>query len=406
MKKYIIALDQGTTSSRAIIFDKNMNIVAKSQREFSQIFPEPGWVEHNPMEIWASQRSVLTEVVAKSGISLKDVAGIGITNQRETVVIWDKNTGEPVYNAIVWQCRRTAEICEQLKNKGLEEYVKDNTGLIIDAYFSGTKVKWILDNVKGAREKAENGKLLFGTVDTWLVWKLTAGKVHVTDYTNASRTMMFNIKTLKWDEKILNELGIPKSMLPEVRNSSEIYGYTKMGVTMGEESGTEIPIAGIAGDQQSALFGQACFHSGDIKNTYGTGCFMLMNTGEKCIKSNNGLLTTIAIGIDGKVEYDKEKNIIGINIKNSESLDEGKKEETGKENIQLHEVREKFTKLIEGMGLVQIQLSIPEVTGDKDAAFVAIVKNTKGEYRSMQLRLIRNMDGNISKKIRYLSLAL
>ena len=309
MKKYIIALDQGTTSSRAIIFDKNMNIVAKSQREFSQIFPEPGWVEHNPMEIRASQRSVLTEVVAKSGISLKDVAGIGITNQRETVVIWDKNTGEPVYNAIVWQCRRTAEICEQLKNKGLEEYVKDNTGLIIDAYFSGTKVKWILDNVKGAREKAENGKLLFGTVDTWLVWKLTAGKVHVTDYTNASRTMMFNIKTLKWDEKILNELGIPKSMLPEVRNSSEIYGYTKMGVTMGEESGTEIPIAGIAGDQQSALFGQACFHSGDIKNTYGTGCFMLMNTGEKCIKSNNGLLTTIAIGIDGKVEYALEGSI-------------------------------------------------------------------------------------------------
>lgn len=309
MKKYIIALDQGTTSSRAIIFDKNMNIVAKSQREFSQIFPEPGWVEHNPMEIWASQRSVLTEVVAKSGISLKDVAGIGITNQRETVVVWDKNTGEPVYNAIVWQCRRTAEICEQLKNKGLEEYVKDNTGLIIDAYFSGTKVKWILDNVKGAREKAENGQLLFGTVDTWLVWKLTAGKVHVTDYTNASRTMMFNIKTLKWDEKILNELGIPKSMLPEVRNSSEIYGYTKMGVTMGEESGTEIPIAGIAGDQQSALFGQACFHSGDIKNTYGTGCFMLMNTGEKCIKSNNGLLTTIAIGIDGKVEYALEGSI-------------------------------------------------------------------------------------------------
>ncbi len=309
MKKYIIALDQGTTSSRAIIFDKNMNIVAKSQREFSQIFPEPGWVEHNPMEIWASQRSVLTEVVAKSGISLKDVAGIGITNQRETVVVWDKNTGEPVYNAIVWQCRRTAEICEQLKNKGLEEYVKDNTGLIIDAYFSGTKVKWILDNVKGVREKAENGQLLFGTVDTWLVWKLTAGKVHVTDYTNASRTMMFNIKTLKWDEKILNELGIPKSMLPEVRNSSEIYGYTKMGVTMGEESGTEIPIAGIAGDQQSALFGQACFHSGDIKNTYGTGCFMLMNTGEKCIKSNNGLLTTIAIGIDGKVEYALEGSI-------------------------------------------------------------------------------------------------
>ena len=308
-KKYIIALDQGTTSSRAVIFNKNTDIISSAQREYTQIYPQPGWVEHNPMEIWATQRSVLTEVIAASGISLKDVAAIGITNQRETTIVWDKNTGEPVYNAIVWQCRRTADICEKLKEKGLEEYVKENTGLIIDAYFSGTKLKWILDNVQGAREKAEKGELLFGTVDTWLVWKLTAGKVHVTDYTNASRTMLFNIKELKWDKKILKKLNIPESMLPEVKNSSEIYGYTKMGLTMGEESGTNIPIAGIAGDQQAALFGQTCFNKGDIKNTYGTGCFMLMNTGKNCIKSNNGLLTTIAVGINGKVEYALEGSV-------------------------------------------------------------------------------------------------
>ena len=308
-KKYVIALDQGTTSSRAIIFDKNTNIISTAQREFTQLYPEPGWVEHNPMEIWATQRSVLTEVIARSGISLKDVAAIGITNQRETTIVWDKKTGEPVYNAIVWQCRRTADICEKLKEKGLEEYIKENTGLILDAYFSGTKLKWILDNVKGARERAEKGELLFGTVDTWLVWKLTAGKVHVTDYTNASRTMLFNIKELKWDKKILKELGIPENMMPEVRNSSEVYGYTKMGLTMGEESGTDIPIAGMAGDQQAALFGQACFNSGDTKNTYGTGCFMLMNTGERCIKSSNGLLTTIAIGIDNKIEYALEGSV-------------------------------------------------------------------------------------------------
>ncbi len=308
-KKYIIALDQGTTSSRAVIFNKNTDIISSAQREYTQIYPQPGWVEHNPMEIWATQRSVLTEVIAASGISLKDVAAIGITNQRETTIVWDKNTGKPVYNAIVWQCRRTADICEKLKEKGLEEYVKENTGLIIDAYFSGTKLKWILDNVQGAREKAEKGELLFGTVDTWLVWKLTAGKVHITDYTNASRTMLFNIKELKWDKKILKELNIPESMLPEVKNSSEIYGYTKMGLTMGEESGTNIPIAGIAGDQQAALFGQTCFNKGDIKNTYGTGCFMLMNTGENCIKSNNGLLTTIAVGINGKVEYALEGSV-------------------------------------------------------------------------------------------------
>ena len=308
-KKYVIALDQGTTSSRAIIFDKNTNIISTAQREFTQLYPEPGWVEHNPMEIWATQRSVLTEVIARSGISLKDVAAIGITNQRETTIVWDKKTGELVYNAIVWQCRRTADICEKLKEKGLEEYIKENTGLILDAYFSGTKLKWILDNVKGARERAEKGELLFGTVDTWLVWKLTAGKVHVTDYTNASRTMLFNIKELKWDKKILKELDIPENMLPEVRNSSEVYGYTKMGLTMGEESGTDIPIAGMAGDQQAALFGQACFNSGDTKNTYGTGCFMLMNTGERCIKSSNGLLTTIAIGIDNKIEYALEGSV-------------------------------------------------------------------------------------------------
>ena len=292
-KKYVIALDQGTTSSRAIIFDRDMNIVLTAQKEFSQIYPKPGWVEHNPLEIWSSQRSVLTEVIAGSGISLKDVAAIGITNQRETTIVWDKNTGEPVYNAIVWQCRRTAEICENLKAEGFEEYIKENTGLIVDAYFSATKIKWILDNVEGAREKAKKGELLFGTVDTWLVWKLTAGKVHVTDYTNASRTMMYNIKTLQWDKKILDLLDIPENMLPAVKNSSEIYGETKMGVTMGEEEGTKVPISGIAGDQQAALFGQCCFEPGQAKNTYGTGCFMLLHTGTSAHLSKNNLVTTI-----------------------------------------------------------------------------------------------------------------
>lgn len=310
MKKYVIALDQGTTSSRAIIFDKEINVVDTAQREFTQIYPQPGWVEHNAMEIWASQRSVLTEVVAKSGISLKDVAAIGITNQRETTIVWDKETGEPVYNAIVWQCRRTASICEEIKkDEELTKYIMENTGLVVDAYFSGTKVKWILDNVEGAREKANQGKLLFGTVDSWLVWKLTAGKVHITDYTNASRTMLYNIKTLQWDKKILEAFGIPESMLPEVKNSSEIYGYTKMGVTLGDEQGTDIPISGVAGDQQAALFGQACFSEGDVKNTYGTGCFMLMNVGNRYIKSKNGLLTTIAIGLNNKIEYALEGSI-------------------------------------------------------------------------------------------------
>lgn len=303
MRNYIIALDQGTTSSRAIVFDKEQNIIGISQKEFTQIYPKEGWVEHDPLEIWATQYGVLQEVIAKTNINRDDVAAIGITNQRETTIVWEKSTGKPIYNAIVWQCRRTADICDNLKNNGWEDYIKKNTGLVLDAYFSGTKIKWILDNVEGAREKAERGELLFGTVDTWLVWKLTNGKVHVTDYTNASRTMLYNIKELKWDEKILEELDIPKSMLPEVRNSSEVYGYVNLGGSL------DIPIAGIAGDQQAALFGQTCFEKGEAKNTYGTGCFLLMNTGEEMVESKNGLLTTIAIGIDGKVQYALEGSV-------------------------------------------------------------------------------------------------
>ena len=306
MGKYIIALDQGTTSSRAIIFDKEQNILNLSQKEFTQIYPKAGWVEHNPLEIWASQYAVLQEVIAKANITPEDIAAIGITNQRETTIVWDKNTGEPVYNAIVWQCRRTAEIVDELKEDDeFSAYVKENTGLLLDAYFSATKIKWILDNVEGARERAEKGELLFGTVDTWLVWKLTNGKVHVTDYTNASRTMLYNIKELRWDEKILEKLEIPKSMLPEVKNSSEVYGYTNLGGT----GGIRVPIAGMAGDQQCALFGQTCFEPGSSKNTYGTGCFLLMNTGDKKKKKKNGLVTTIAIGIDNKVEYALEGSV-------------------------------------------------------------------------------------------------
>ena len=308
-KKYVIALDQGTTSSRAIIFDKSGRSIGTSQKEFTQIYPEAGWVEHDPYEIWASQSSVLTEVIAKTGIKNDEIAALGITNQRETTIVWDKNTGEPVYNAIVWQCRRTAGICDDLKKReGLEEYVKYNTGLVVDAYFSGTKIKWILDNVEGARERAEKGDLLFGTVDSWIIWKLTNGKVHVTDYTNASRTMLFNIRDLKWDERMMEELGVPASMLPEVRNSSEVYGEVNLGGVAGS-GGHRIPIAGIAGDQQAALFGQACFNAGDAKNTYGTGCFLLMHTGEKAVESKNGLLTTIAIGMNGKVEYALEGSV-------------------------------------------------------------------------------------------------
>lgn len=303
--KYIIALDQGTTSSRAIIFDENQNVVASAQKEFTQIYPKEGWVEHDPMEIWASQSGVLAEAIAKSGISQHDVIGIGITNQRETTVVWNKNTGKPVYNAIVWQCRRTAHIVDGLKEKGLTDYIVENTGLIPDAYFSGTKIKWILDNVEGAQELADKGELLFGTVDTWLIWKLTNGKAHATDYTNVSRTMIYNIKDLCWDEKLLKELNIPKSMLPEVKDSSGTFGYANLG----GKGGHRVPICGVAGDQQAALFGQACFEKGEAKNTYGTGCFMLMNTGEKMIKSNKGLLTTIAIGLDGKVEYALEGSV-------------------------------------------------------------------------------------------------
>ena len=304
-RKYIMALDQGTTSSRAILFDKEGNVVATSQKEFTQFYPKIGWVEHNPMEIWGSQSGVMREVLETNSIRPEEVCAIGITNQRETTIVWEKSTGKPIYNAIVWQCRRTSEICDELKEKGSEKLIKDKTGLILDAYFSATKIKWILDNVEGAREKAENGELLFGTVDTWLIWNLTRGKVHVTDYTNAARTMLYNIKELKWDDEILELLNIPKSMLPKVKPSSCIYGNTDEQML----AGAQIPIAGCAGDQQSALFGQTCFEEGSAKNTYGTGCFMLMNTGEKPVESKNGLLTTIAWGVDGKVEYALEGSI-------------------------------------------------------------------------------------------------
>lgn len=298
-QKYIVALDQGTTSSRAVILDHDANIVSVSQREFTQIYPQAGWVEHDPLEIYATQSSTLVETLAKAGIRSDQIAAIGITNQRETTIVWNKETGKPVYNAIVWQCRRTADTCEKLKDAGLEEYIRENTGLVVDPYFSGTKIKWILDNVEGAREDAEAGKLLFGTVDTWLVWKMTQGRVHVTDYTNASRTMVFNINTLQWDEKLLKELDIPLSMMPQVKSSSEVYGETNIG----GKGGTRIPIAGIAGDQQAALYGQMCVEQGQAKNTYGTGCFLLMNTGKEKVTSRNGLLTTLACGPRGEASY-------------------------------------------------------------------------------------------------------
>jgi glycerol kinase len=298
-KKYILSFDQGTTSSRAILFDHSGKIVKSAQKEFTQIYPKAGWVEHDPMEIWGTQSGIAREVLETAGISPFEIAAIGITNQRETTVVWDKSTGRPIYNAIVWQCRRTAEICDALKAGGHEAYIKSATGLVVDAYFSGTKIQWILDNVEGARAKAEAGELLFGTIDTWLIWNLTRGKVHVTDYSNASRTMLFNIDTLEWDEKLLELMHIPRAMMPKVKSSSEVYGTTDEH-TFG---GALIPISGVAGDQQAALFGQACFEPGMAKNTYGTGCFMLMNTGEKRIPSKNGLLTTIAWGVDGKVTY-------------------------------------------------------------------------------------------------------
>ncbi len=304
MKKYIMALDQGTTSSRCILFDKQGNILSMAQMEFDQIYPQPGWVEHDPRQIWASEIAVTTEAMAKLGASNEDIAGIGITNQRETTILWNKKTGEPVYNAIVWQCRRTSKIIDDLVEQGYSDMIRSKTGLIPDAYFSASKIAWILDNVPGARKMAEDGELLFGTVDTWLIWNLTKGKVHVTDYTNASRTMLFNIFDLKWDKELLDLFNIPANILPEVKPSSMVYGYTDSTVL-----GGNIPISGIAGDQQSALFGQCCFEKGQVKNTYGTGCFLLMNTGETPIISQNGLLTTIAASLEGKVEYALEGSV-------------------------------------------------------------------------------------------------
>ncbi len=304
MSKYIMALDAGTTSNRAILFDHDGKIVSVAQREFTQIYPKPGWVEHDANEIWSTMLGVAVETMAKAGVSAEDVAGIGITNQRETTIVWDKETGEPVYNAIVWQCRRTSEYCDSLKEKGLEDVFRKKTGLVIDAYFSATKLRWILENVEGVRERAEKGELLFGTVDTWLIWKLTHGRVHVTDYSNASRTMLYNISELKWDEDILKELDIPACMLPEVKDSSSVYGKASKHIL-----GREIPIAGIAGDQQAALFGQQCWEKGNAKNTYGTGCFLLMNTGDAPVFSENGLVTTLAWGIDGKVVYALEGSV-------------------------------------------------------------------------------------------------
>ena len=301
--RYIMALDQGTTSSRAVLVDENRKIVSILNREYPQIYPKEGWVEHDPMEIWSSQYGVMMETIAKSGVEPSRIAGIGITNQRETTVVWDKNTGKPVYNAIVWQCRRTAPIIEELQKQGKTELIRRKTGLIPDAYFSASKIKWILDNVDGARAKAERGELLFGTVDTWLVWKLTGGKVHATDKTNASRTMLFNIHTLEWDEELLEIFGVPKSMLPTVKSSGELYGTTNIG-------GVNVPIAGIAGDQQAALFGQCCFEKGEAKNTYGTGCFLLMNVGETPTISENGLLTTIAATLENeKTQYALEGSV-------------------------------------------------------------------------------------------------
>lgn len=304
MAKYIMALDAGTTSNRCILFDKKGKICSVAQKEFTQYFPKPGWVEHDAEEIWSTQLWVLQEAMNNIGATAADIAAIGITNQRETAIVWDKNTGEPVYRAIVWQCRRTSEYCDSLKEKGLTEKFRKKTGLVIDAYFSGTKIKWILDNVEGARERAEKGELLFGTVETWLIWKMTKGAVHVTDYSNASRTMLFNINTLEWDDEILKELDIPRCMLPEAKPSSYIYGETDSEIL-----GAPIPIGGAAGDQQAALFGQTCFNPGEAKNTYGTGCFLLMNTGEKPVFSDNGLVTTIAWGLDGKVTYALEGSI-------------------------------------------------------------------------------------------------
>lgn len=304
MDKYIMALDLGTTSCRCIIFDKSGRICSAAQKEFTQYFPQPGWVEHDAEEIWATQTGLMYEAMSKIDITINEIAGIGITNQRETTVLWDKETGRPVHKAIVWQCRRTAGYCDELKKLGMAEFFRSKTGLVLDAYFSATKLRWLLDNAAGARERAEKGELLFGTVDSWIIWKLTGGKVHVTDYSNASRTMLFNIHTLKWDEEILRVLKIPQQILPEVKPSSHVYGYTDSKLF-----GREVPIAGAGGDQQCALFGQTCFERGEVKNTYGTGGFMLMNTGTAPVNSHNGLVTTIAWGVDDKVEYALEGSI-------------------------------------------------------------------------------------------------
>ena len=302
MGTYLLSLDQGTTSSRAILFDREQNILGVAQKEFTQFYPREGWVEHDPMEIWSSQYGVMMEVIAQSGVNPAEIAAIGITNQRETTILWDRATGRPIYNAIVWQCRRTAELVDRLRAEGLEEHIRAATGLVPDAYFSATKIKWVLDHVEGAREKARRGEILFGTVDAWLLWKLTGGAVHATDVTNASRTMLFDIHALDWDDTLLSALDIPRAMLPQVRPSSEVYGYTDI-------QGVRIPIAGMAGDQQAALFGQGCFSPGDAKNTYGTGCFLLMNTGKEIYQSKNGLVTTVAISLNGEVEYALEGSV-------------------------------------------------------------------------------------------------
>ncbi|HCO63004.1 MAG TPA: glycerol kinase, partial [Clostridiales bacterium] len=302
MQTYLLALDQGTTSSRAILFDQAQNILGITQKELTQLYPREGWVEQDPMEIWSSQYSVMMELLAQSGVDPRHIAAVGITNQRETTILWDKHTGRPIHNAIVWQCRRTADLVDGLVAQGLGEHIRATTGLVPDAYFSATKIKWILDHVPGARERAVRGEILFGTVDSWLVWKLTEGKVHVTDYTNASRTMLYDIHRLDWDDTLLQALDIPRAMLPQVRSSSQVYGYTQL-------QGCRVPIAGMAGDQQAALFGQTCFHPGDAKNTYGTGCFLLMNTGDTPFQSKNGLITTIAMGREGKVQYALEGSV-------------------------------------------------------------------------------------------------
>ncbi|WP_017754796.1 glycerol kinase GlpK [Calidifontibacillus oryziterrae] len=402
MERYILALDQGTTSSRAIIFNKAGDAIHIVQKEFTQHFPRPGWVEHDPEEIWESILDVSKRVLKEATIMPKQIAGIGITNQRETTIVWDKNTGKPIYNAIVWQSRQTANICDQLKSQGYHELFHNKTGLLIDAYFSGTKVKWILDHVEGARKKAENNELLFGTIDTWLIWKLTNGRVHVTDYTNASRTLMFNIHELCWDEELLDLLSIPKSMLPQVRPSSEVYGHTSH-----EIFDVPVPISGVAGDQQAALFGQACYREGMAKNTYGTGCFMLMNTGEKAVTSVNGLLTTIAWGLNGKVEYALEGSIFVAGSAIQWLRDGLKMINTSSES---EEYAEKITST-EGVYVVPafVGLGTPYWDSDVRGAIFGITRGTKKEhfiratleslaYQTKDVLSAMEMDSGISLK--------